>query len=208
MNLRWFRGMSLMVLACLASSYWIDVSRGQDRTADYSNQEAVGNATDGTDISDVREAQPEVYYFRDSEGDLVPVPDITLEDLTRLLALDLGLNRPDRLPSFSITQLSVEGQTQPTHARLTITIGIKIRTDGPTRVPLMLPDFVLQEPARFEGSAEYYTLDYSEEDGGYVAWIDAAAETDHTLTLVGGYNLETRPRLLLLHQQSRAALRG
>ena len=37
------------------------------------------------------------------------------------------------------------------------------------RVPLLLPDFVLQQPAQFQGPADHYSLEYSQEDGGYVA---------------------------------------
>ena len=82
---------------------------GQTRWPSQLTSQAGRDAADADAIANVREVHPEAYYFRDHDGKLVLVPDITLEELARLLRLGRGLERPDEPPSFTITELLAEG---------------------------------------------------------------------------------------------------
>ncbi len=135
-------------------------------------------------VPTITENKPAVYYFKDSDGKLIAVPDITLEELKRLLDLDRGLTRPDEPSKYSIKQLVVRGTASQDRAQLQVQLVVHVRPGTFVGVPLFMEDFVPQAPARFQGPG-VHELDYHHEDGGYIAWIGAPANSEHTVTLEG-----------------------
>jgi hypothetical protein len=132
----------------------------------------------------ITENKPDVYYFKDSDGKLLAVPDITLEELTRLLDLDRGLKGPDEPSKYSIKQLVVRGTAAEDRAKIQVQLVVHVRPGNFVGVPLFFEDFVSQAPARFQGPG-VHELDYHHEDGGYIAWIGGPANSEHTVTLEG-----------------------
>jgi hypothetical protein len=150
----------------------------------------------------VEEVEPSLYYLKDKQGNLQPVPNFTYEDFVELYKVKHQLVQGDQRPRYSLQQMVATGAVNEAgQAELTIQFRVLVREDQWTRIPLRLDQAVLRETAQYQGTGEHF-LDFEGDGNGYVAWIRGAAGQQHQLTLkmlvpltVTGQ--ETRLRLLM-----------
>lgn len=128
----------------------------------------------------VQEVKPQVYYLKDKEGNLLPVPDMTLEDFKRLYDLSQGLNTEP--PAYSLRNAKITGSVRDGKAELDVelTIVITAKSGSWTRVPLRFNSSVLREPPKHDGQGEIF-LDFDPDAEGYVCWLKADNQSQHTL---------------------------
>ena len=163
-----------VTLAALAAS------AGHAQTKE-SPEKPPAEAAPAPPVGGVREVKPETFYLRDADGKLVPVPNLPLEELDRLLKLELKLSQPGpTLPAFSLQELSLTGTADQQQAELTVTLTVRAQSENWVRIPLRFTDAVLREPPRHEGDGEVF-LDYEKE--GYVCWLRTPPDKVHTLSL-------------------------
>jgi hypothetical protein len=131
-------------------------------------------------ISGVREALPKVFYLKNKDGDLIEVPDMTLEDFQRLYKLSQGLD--SEVPAFALGSTNITGRVEGTSAALDVTIAIEINAPGDAwvRIPLRFGNSVLREPPQHTGEGELF-LEFDAAGEGYVCWMRAPAGSKHTL---------------------------
>ena len=129
----------------------------------------------------VEEAQPTLYHLKDKNGNLVPMPNFTLEDFEELYKLKHDLARQGQPPRYTLQQVSARGTATADHADLTVNVRIVLREDQWVRVPLRFDAALLREPATYRGPGEQ-SLSF-EEGEGYVSWIRGQAGQQHELTL-------------------------
>ncbi len=130
----------------------------------------------------VEESQPPLYFLKDKDGNLVPVPGFSLEDFKKYYDLKNNLTQPDRRPRYSIQRVSVDAEAGESHAKLTIDIEVVAGQDGWVRVPLHLNRAVLRRTATYKGQGEHL-LHFEATGDGYVCWFRSAEGGKHQLTL-------------------------
>jgi hypothetical protein len=148
----------------------------------------------------VEEAKPSLYYLKDKQGNLQPVPNFTFEDFEELYRLKHQLVQADQRPRYSIQQISASGIVAGGQAELTIQFRILVREAEWVRVPLHLDQAMLREQPKYEGPGEHF-VHFEGDNEGYVAWIHGPAGGQHQLTLkmllpLGSVGEETRLKLL------------
>ncbi|HKD36634.1 MAG TPA: hypothetical protein VKB78_07530, partial [Pirellulales bacterium] len=126
--------------------------------------------------------KPEVFYVRDKDNHLVPVPGFTYDDFVKYYRLKEQLDRPDVKPHYNIEQLTVAGVAQSERAELTVTLKILLLESNWTRIPLHLNRAALREPAGYQGGGEEF-LQFDPTGDGYVCWLRSGERTEHELTL-------------------------
>ncbi|MEI6239716.1 MAG: hypothetical protein WCR51_04965 [Planctomycetia bacterium] len=135
----------------------------------------------------VKEVEPEIFYLRDDGGRLVPVPGFRYRDFVDLLRLKDGLPGLPQPPAAVLERIEVGGDLAA-HERnaceLMLTLRLRQIRAGWARVPLALDGFVLTASPNHEGEGRFI-LDADAKAGGYVAWLEAGAESQHVVTLVG-----------------------
>ena len=87
-----------------------------------------GSATDSTSKAPIAsesspivaggEVKPEVYYIRNKEGRLVPVPGFSYEDFIRLYRLKEKIDLPAATPRFSLEQMTLTGTVRGGSGRI------------------------------------------------------------------------------------------
>ena len=119
----------------------------------------------------LREVQPAVYYLKNSNGELVPVPDIPFEQFERLFRLDRQLDRPeDAPPRFSVQRVTIQATEQDGGLACQADLELSVQDTGWVRVPVRFDRAVLREAPQAQGAQElFFTAD--EQGRGYVAWI-------------------------------------
>ncbi len=135
-----------------------------------------------TEPAPAGEVKPEMFYVRDKENRLVPVPGFSYEDFVRYYRLKEQLERPEIAPHFSLEQMTIDGQTKADRAELTATFKILATTADWVRVPLRLNKCVLREAAEYKGDGEQF-LHFDPAGDGYVCWLRGPAKSEHQLTL-------------------------
>lgn len=130
--------------------------------------------------SGVRETLPKLYYFKNKDGDLIEVPDMTLEEVTRLYQLSQGLN--SEAPTFSLRSTNITGRVEGTTATLDVVISITVnaKPESWVRIPLRFGNAVLREPPQHEGEGEMF-LEFDPVGEGYVCWMRAPTGSKHNL---------------------------
>ncbi|MBM3998058.1 MAG: hypothetical protein FJ297_00705 [Planctomycetes bacterium] len=126
-------------------------------------------------------AKPDIYYLRDADGNLVLVPDVSLDDLERSANRAAGAD--GALPSYSMGSARLSGTVSADRGEFESRVEIKVdrARSGPIRVPLGLAPAILRG-VRYEGPGQgAVTLD--RESGAYVAWIEGELGSRHALTL-------------------------
>lgn len=133
-----------------------------------------------TDTSGVKETQPQLYYLKDKDGNLVPVPDMTFEDFQRLDRLAQGLNTAS--PTYSLGNLKLTGQVINGKAEIDADLKIKIiaKNEAWQRIPLRFASAALREPPQHEGKGDLF-IEYEPDGEGYICWLKAAENSEHTL---------------------------
>lgn len=135
----------------------------------------------------VREMGPKLYYLRDKDGNLVPVPDIPFERYEQFLAQEIG-GGGLRPPLYGFADLvELRGKAAADHAELDAVFPLRFTlsetAEAPwVRVPLRLNQGIPTGPPKLAGGGEVL-LEYATGDG-YVAWIrPATAATSLVLKL-------------------------
>lgn len=150
--------------------------------ADSSTPGASKATADAAAASPVGEVKPEVFYVRDKDGRLVPVPGFSYEDFIRYYRLKQQLDRPETAPHYSLPQLTITGQTVGDRAELTAVFKVLVTTADWVRVPLRMNKLVLRQPEQHTGGGEEF-LQFDPAGDGYVCWLRAPAGSEHEITL-------------------------
>ena len=132
--------------------------------------------------SRVEESKPPLYYLKDRQGNLQPVPGFTLEEFEELYKLKHELAQQESRPGFSIQRVSVVGSCSTDRAELAVQFTVQTRDDSWVRVPLRLDRGLLYEAVGYRGPGEYL-LHFEPEGDGYVCWLRGGAKEPHEVTL-------------------------
>ncbi|MGO8744561.1 MAG: hypothetical protein ACLQNE_01100 [Thermoguttaceae bacterium] len=127
----------------------------------------------------LQESGPPLYYLKDKEGNLQPVPGFRFEDFEQMFREKLNRGA---MPRYSLQALKIEGTVKAALAEAKVTFRILVRDEDWVRVPLRLDQAILRGPAQYKGPGQHL-LHFENEGGGYVAWIRGAAGQEHQLTL-------------------------
>lgn len=123
----------------------------------------------------VREVGPATYYVKDETGELVPVLNLSLAELHRLLQLDLqqgvAIARP---PAYAFQELTIDGTANGRQAELSVKASIRLLSEEFIRVPLQLGRAVMREAPTCEEGDVFLTCENTA--NGYVAWLRGAAD--------------------------------
>ena len=144
-------------------------------------------------IGEVREAKPEVFYFKDKNGTLVPVPNFSWERLEKLEKF--YILRSKEQPQFSFTNsVQLSADVKQAHAALDASFSIQLIADDDSpeetrgnrwvRVPLRLHQMIPVASPKYEGDGEMF-LEVRDDGDGFVAWIRAERGSTHRITLAG-----------------------
>lgn len=141
-----------------------------------------GPAVPGNGESRIEEGKPPLYYLKDRQGNLQPVPGFTLEEFEELYKLKHDLAQQESRPGFSIQRVSVVGSCSTDRAELAVQFTIQTRDDSWIRVPLRLDRGLLYKAVEHRGPGEYL-LHFEPDGDGYVCWLRGGAREPHELTL-------------------------
>ncbi len=131
----------------------------------------------------VQEVKPDVYYLRDQDGRLVPVPNFSYDEFRQLLQSDLeGRAQGTAPPSFALQELTITGRADGTRAELTATITLRVSQSGWVRVPLRCNEAILRQPPEYQGDGEFF-LSLDPDNGGHVCWLHGSPDKSHQLSL-------------------------
>lgn len=136
----------------------------------------------------VERVEPDIYYMKDKNGDLIPLLNHSLEEIKKLLELRDSGGAPPR-PGFRLERLIVQGDVIGDCATLSIELSIVASDARWVRVPLRLGNLVLTELAKFADEGEHF-VDFEPDSREYVAWFRGKADEPHRLTLRGLAPLE------------------
>ena len=128
---------------------------------------------------EIRESGPALFYVRDKDGNLVPVP-MTYEDFQRLYRIDQGLRQPNSVPQFIIEKMTIVGSTNKGRVELRIEFMITTLTDAAVRIPLGIGNAILRDIPDEAGSAQVF-IDFDPRTSSYVAWVKAGKDQTQRL---------------------------
>lgn len=143
----------------------------------------------------VKSVEPEIFYLRDDGGRLVPVPGFGYRDFVDLLRLKDGLPGVPQPPAAVLERIDVDGDLAASSRNvcpLTITLRLRQIRSGWARIPVALDGFVLTASPDHEGEGRFI-LDADAKAEGYDAWLEAAADSEHVVTLVGEVAADRSP---------------
>jgi hypothetical protein len=130
----------------------------------------------------VQEAAPPLYYLKDKDGNLVPVPGFRLEDFEQMVRRQHGSGPADQLPRYSLQSLQATGTVKAEHVELSIDCKFLVHEDGWVRVPLRFDQAVLRGGAQYRGPGEHF-VQFEAGGEGYVLWVRGGAGQEHKVTL-------------------------
>lgn len=134
-----------------------------------------------------RELKPSLYYLKDKQGNLQPVPGFTLEEFRELYELKHLLEQKAQPPLYSFQGLDIQGTVRGAQVEVSLEFRVALR-ESPARIPLGLEGMAVQ---KFEGEGlagalkGEYQLHIENPGEGYVAWVSGAAGSTHLLRLEG-----------------------
>ena len=120
----------------------------------------------------VEEAPAGSIQLRDSDGKLVWVPGVTLEEFMRIWMKDPG-GPAVAAPNYSLDSLAITGRVEDDRTVCTFTLQARTTQAGWVRVPLRMGKAVLKDAPQHEGPANQ-VLQW--EADGYVWWIKGNTE--------------------------------
>ncbi len=146
------------------------------------------------DAGTIRELPFEVYLRRSEDGELVLVPDFSLEEYLRLYSKSVG--QPQlKQPQYAFPQLSITGEVRGDRAELQVDVTIERlgdlaaeESDGAAdeatwiSVPLRMGNAVLVAAPQYTGPGRKF-LKYDMKSRGYVLWLEAMPGSRHQATL-------------------------
>ncbi len=158
------------------------------------------NAATTATPSALEESDLRLYWLRDKNGELVPVPGFSLERFEELLRQKHRTDERDKVPSYNLNSVSLAGTVRPGHAKLTATVRFVVHAETWVRIPLLFNQAVLQGAAKYRGPGRHF-LRWEAETDGYVAWVQGGVGQEHELVLellvpLSLVGEETRLRLL------------
>lgn len=130
----------------------------------------------------VQEARPPLYYLKDKDGNLVPVPGFRLEDFEEMVKRQYGSGPADQVPRYSLQSLEATGTVKGDHAELAIHAKFVIHEEGWTRVPLRFDHVLLRDEAQYRGPGQRF-LQFESGGDGYVLWVRGGSGQEHEVTL-------------------------
>jgi hypothetical protein len=166
----------------------------------------------------VIESNIKILWLQSPSGELVPAADLTVAEYNKLILLRDNYISPNLVPTdFSFNDdIGFTGTANEVEARFKVTMNIRVRdnSDGESpswiRIPLRLNQTILMPGAKHVGNGEFFVT-YEKQGDGYVAWLRAAPNSSHLITLniklpvvrVGG---KLRVSLLAPHQATQFKL--
>lgn len=137
----------------------------------------------------VERAEPDIFYVRDENGELVPLLNYTLDDIKKLVELrDNSAAAPRAV--FRLERLIARAEAVGSYATVSLEISIVVSEVGWVRVPLRLGNLVLSELPKTTGSGEQL-VDFDPETREYVAWFRGKTAEPHQLSLRGLVSLDS-----------------
>lgn len=130
----------------------------------------------------IEESRPALYYLKDKNGNLQPVPGFSLEEFEELYKLKNQLAQREERPRYSLQRMSIQAQANGEQAELTVQLALQIRDESWVRVPLRFDLALLREPPQYKGPGEHF-LHYEADGEGYVGWFRGQSDQPHELTL-------------------------
>jgi hypothetical protein len=129
---------------------------------------------------EAKEVKPQVFYFKDKDGNLLPIPDLPYEEIKRLYDLDRGLKANP--PAYVLGTVKIDGKVEGGKAALDVDLSVDITASGNAwvRVPLRFPSAVLREPPKHDGEGKVF-FEFDPNGEGYVCWLQAAEKSQHVL---------------------------
>ncbi len=128
------------------------------------------------------EVLPKVYYLKDKDGNLHPVPGFSLEQFIDLYKLKNQLGQQNQQPNFSLQNLTLTGAAVGQHVELVAEYTVVVHLEGWVRVPLRLSGGMLRQQADYQGTGEHF-LHFEPDGDGYVSWIRGEPGKTHRVTL-------------------------
>ncbi|HVA44746.1 MAG TPA: hypothetical protein VNH11_00010 [Pirellulales bacterium] len=131
----------------------------------------------------VQRVEPDILYIRDKNGDLLPLINISLEDIRAYVeSRDASATAPRA--TARLERLEVRGEVVGDYAVLSMELTIAASDPGWVRVPLRLGNFVLTEPPKFAAAGEHL-MEFDPDGREFVAWFRGKAEKPHRVSLRG-----------------------
>jgi hypothetical protein len=137
----------------------------------------------------VERAEPDIFYVRDENGELVPLLNYTLDDIKKLVELRDNSAAAPRA-TFRLERLVARAEAVGSYATVSLEISIVVSETGWVRVPLRLGNLVLTELPKTMGSGEQL-VDFDPETREYVAWFRGKAAEPRQLSLRGLVTLDS-----------------
>lgn len=177
-----FRQVATFLLAICALSFTCAPVHAQPEATDSESPSSEKTAPVPA-VPSVRQVGFDLYIIKvlDENGELVLMPDMTLEELLDLWKFKQNLANPGPpLPTYALQDLSITGTANGDQAELTATVAIRLLRDGWVRVPLRFSNaFLLEANSGVDG--ELFVA--YEKDDGYVCYIQAPKDKLHTLSM-------------------------
>lgn len=104
----------------------------------------------GPSAKEIRELKPSLYYLKDKQGNLQPVPGFTLEEFRELYELKHLLEQKAQPPSYSVQSVDIQGEVRGRQADLRVQVRVFVR-DSVVRIPVGLKRMAVRE---LEGTQE------------------------------------------------------
>ncbi|HQU41572.1 MAG TPA: hypothetical protein PK867_02120, partial [Pirellulales bacterium] len=131
----------------------------------------------------VQRVEPDIHYIRDKNGDLVPLINLSLDDIRAYMeSRDASATAPRA--TARLERLEVRGEVVGDYAVLSMELTIAASDPGWVRVPLRLGNFVLTEPPKFAAAGEHL-MEFDPDGREFVAWFRGKAEKPHRVSLRG-----------------------
>ncbi len=130
----------------------------------------------------VQEASPPLYYLRDKDGNLVPVPGFRLEDFEQMVKRQYGSAATDQAPRYALQSLQATGTAKADWVELAVRLKLVIHEEGWVRIPLRLDQAVLRGGVQYRGSGQHF-LQFDSGSEGYVLWVRGGAGQEHEIAL-------------------------
>ena len=130
----------------------------------------------------IQEANPPLYYLKDKDGNLVPVPGYRLEDFEEMVQKRYRSAETDPTPRYTLQSLAATGAAKTDHVEMSFLFKFLVHEDGWVRIPLRLDQAVLRGQGQHRGPGSQF-LHFEPGGEGYVVWTRSGSGKEHELTL-------------------------
>jgi len=139
--------------------------------------------------ADGRPTAPDVYLLPDEFGKLRKVLGFHYDDF---LEAWTRANNGSTVspPEYIIDAINISGRLVANSAKLRIEIDVSVQSSGWLRVPVRLPNFIVQK-ATIENESEGEALAYDAQQRGHVVWLTAQGGKQRRIVIEGLAKLKT-----------------